>query len=60
MEDCLLEIETLLVQSRRITEDESNINRLDEFFPKDVADDDIRRELEKIDKEFVDDVGHDL
>jgi hypothetical protein len=60
VKDCLLEIETLLVQSRRITEDGSNINRLDEFFPKDVTDDDIRRELEKIDKDLIDDVGHDL
>jgi hypothetical protein len=60
VEDCLLEIETLLVQSRRITEEGSNINRLDEFFPKDVNDDDIRRELEKIDSEFIDGVGHDL
>jgi len=58
--DCLLEIETLLAQSRRITEDGSNVNRLDEFFPKDVDEDKIRREVEKIDNEFIDDVGHDL
>jgi len=60
VEDCLLEIETLLAKSRRITEDESNINRLSDYFPKDVDEDRIRREVEKIDKEFIDDIGHDL
>jgi len=60
VEDCLLEIETLLAKSRRITEDGSNINRLSNYFPKDIGDDDIRRELGKIDKEFIDDIGHDL
>jgi len=60
VDDCLLEIETLLARSRRITEDGSNINRLSNYFPKDVGEDDIRRELQKIDKEFIDDIGHDL